>query len=63
LVLYYFGDFNKITEKAAAVVGTRHNTLYGKLTTENLVQFLSNNQISVISGLAYGIAARVGKAD
>ncbi len=55
LVLYYFGNFNKITEKAAAVVGTRHNTLYGKLTTENLVQFLSNNQISVISGLAYGI--------
>ena len=38
-----------------AVVGTRKFTLYGKQVTEELVHNLSNNGITIVSGLALGI--------
>lgn len=54
LILFYKGQlyngFNQI-----AIVGTRRNTLYGKMTTEKIVEELVRNQIIVVSGLAYGI--------
>ncbi len=46
-------DFNK--ERFVNVVGTRHATEYGKEITSKLVADLANYNISLVSGLAYGI--------
>lgn len=40
---------------SVAVVGTRAKTTYGKQITEDLVNFLSRNGVTVVSGLARGI--------
>jgi len=55
LILYTWGKLKKIENNAVALVGTRKNSLYGKLVTEQLTQYLSLNNISVVSGLASGI--------
>lgn len=43
--------------KKAAVVGSRKNSLYGKWAAENISGLLSENGVTVISGLAMGIDA------
>lgn len=55
LILFTWGELKQLNSNAAAIVGTRKNSLYGKLTTEKLSEFLSIHKISVVSGLAYGI--------
>lgn len=55
LILYTWGKLKKIENNVVAIVGTRKNSLYGKLVTEQLTQFLSLNNVSIISGLATGI--------
>lgn len=55
LIIYTWGKLKNIEDKSVAIVGTRKNSLYGKLITEQLTQFLALNQVSVISGLASGI--------
>lgn len=40
-----------------AVVGTRKNTVYGQLITEKSVQFMCENNYTIVSGLALGIDA------
>jgi len=40
-----------------AVVGTRQNTPHGKLITEKSVQFMCENNYTIVSGLALGIDA------
>ncbi len=54
LILYYKGRLNN-GFNSIAIVGTRRNTLYGKMTTEKIVEELVRNKIIVVSGLAYGI--------
>ncbi len=54
IVLYYKGIINN-DRKCIAIVGTRKNTLYGKIATEKIVAELVANGIAVVSGLAYGI--------
>jgi len=55
--LYIFSkgkvDFNK--ERFVSIVGTRHNTEYGKNCTERLIHDLAAYNVSIVSGLAYGI--------
>ena len=55
--LYIFSkgnvDFNK--ERFVSIVGTRHATEYGKGITEKLIADLAAYNISLVSGLAYGI--------
>lgn len=55
LILFTWGELKQLNSNAAAIVGTRKNSLYGKLTTEKIAEFLTQNKISIISGLAYGI--------
>ncbi|MCX6155303.1 MAG: DNA-processing protein DprA [Candidatus Kapabacteria bacterium] len=55
LMLYVWGDFCPTDKKAIAIVGTRHCTLYGKLTAEKFASCFALNNIIVVSGLAYGI--------
>lgn len=54
MVLYYKGILRNDL-KCIAIVGTRKNTLYGKIATEKIVAELVANKIAIVSGLAYGI--------
>lgn len=61
-LLFYKGTADLNTSKVVAIVGTRSNTDYGKEFTENLVRDLSQQNILIISGLAFGIDAFAHKA-
>ncbi|WP_313383354.1 DNA-processing protein DprA [Chishuiella sp.] len=56
LVIYTKGnlDFNSSNKKKIAIVGTRKMTNYGKNFINELIDNLSDFDISIISGLAYG---------
>ena len=55
LVLYVKGQGDLNPERSVAIVGTRMSTEYGELICEELVQTLSEANVDIISGLAYGI--------
>ena len=61
-LLFYKGTADLNASRIVAIVGTRSNTDYGKAFTERLVQDLANENVIVISGLAYGIDAIAHKA-
>jgi DNA processing protein len=61
-LLYYKGNADLNTKKIVAIVGTRSNTDYGKKITENLVEELSNQNVLILSGLAFGVDAIAHKA-
>ena len=55
MLLYYKGNANLNVERTVAIVGTRRPTENGKIICEEIVEGLSKYQVTVISGLAYGI--------
>jgi len=55
VILYVKGKLQSPDSTSISIVGTRKNTLYGKLTAEKYSSFFCNNSIIVTSGLAYGI--------
>lgn len=55
LLLFVKGNAHLNAKRMIAVVGTRRNTLAGKLATEKLIEALCPYNISIVSGLAYGI--------
>ena len=61
-LLYYKGNGDLNTTKIVSVVGTRNNSDYGKTVCENLMQDLSDQNVLVISGLAFGIDSIAHKA-
>ena len=61
-ILFYKGTADLNTSKIVAIVGTRSNTDYGKSFTEKLVKDLSEQNILIVSGLAFGIDAYAHKA-
>jgi len=54
-LLYYKGNADLNSAKIISVVGTRNNTDYGKNTCEQMLQELAEEEILVVSGLAFGI--------
>jgi DNA processing protein len=54
LFLYVAGEI-KFSERNIAVVGTRRNTIYGKVSCESILKELLEYDIDVVSGLALGI--------
>jgi DNA processing protein len=54
-LLYYRGNADLNKNKLVAIVGTRNHSEYGKLECEKLVQELRDQQLIVVSGLAFGI--------
>lgn len=54
-VLYARGNLELNASRMIAVVGTRKSTVYGQRCCEEVVEELSRNGCSLISGLAYGI--------
>ncbi len=61
-LLYYRGTADLNTAKVIAIIGTRSHTDYGKQITEKLVKELAEQNVLVISGLAYGIDAIAHKS-
>lgn len=55
LMLYYKGNANLNANRVVAIVGTRNITDYGKENCTQLVNDLIDDQVLVISGLAYGV--------
>ena len=55
MMLYYKGNANLNAERVVAIVGTRNITDYGKENCTRLVNDLVDEQVMVISGLAYGV--------
>lgn len=53
--LYCIGDLSLLEQRAAAVVGSRKYTLYGKMTAGMIGRELAAAGIPVVSGLAAGI--------
>ena len=62
VVLYYSGNADLNAEKIIGVVGTRNSTEYGKSICEQLIEDLKEENILVVSGLAYGIDIAAHKA-
>ena len=61
-LLFYKGTADLNASKIIAIVGTRSNTEYGKAFTEKLIADLSEHNVIVVSGLAFGIDAIAHKA-
>lgn len=55
LLLFYKGNINLNPGKTVAIVGTRNASEYGKKLCEELIMSLKQQEITVISGLAYGV--------
>lgn len=62
VLLYQLGDADLNAEKIIAVVGTRMPSEYGKNFCEKMISDLSGLNITVISGMAYGIDICAHKA-
>jgi DNA processing protein len=55
-VLFYRGNINLINGgKTIAIIGSRENSEYGETITKELSENLSNNGVTIVSGLAKGI--------
>ena len=54
-MLYYKGNADLNCSKIVAIVGTRNHNDYGKNITEKLVADLVNEEVLIVSGLAFGI--------
>ena len=55
IILYYRGTADLNAPKIVSIVGTRNITEYGKEMTKKFVEGLGDQNILVVSGLAYGI--------
>ncbi len=61
-LLYYKGNADLNTSKIVGIVGTRKHTDYGKKICEDLLHDLAQEDILVVSGLAFGIDSIAHKA-
>ncbi len=61
-VLFFRGNGDLNPVRSVAVVGTRKATAYGKDITDKIVEELTMMNITVISGLAYGVDIQAHKA-
>ena len=61
-LLFYKGEADLNASKIVAIIGSRSHTDYGKLATEKIIKDLVNQNVLVVSGLAYGIDSIAHKA-
>ncbi len=62
ILLYYKGNADLNASRIISVVGTRKATSYGKEMVEKIVGGLANDDVLIVSGLAYGIDIYAHKA-
>jgi len=55
VMLFTRGDMDLNANRIFGIVGTRKPSHYGKIVTEKIVEGLKKYNISIVSGLAYGI--------
>jgi DNA processing protein len=55
VLLFYKGNASLNPERSISIVGTRRNSEYGKQTTEKIIRDLAPYDVTIISGLAFGI--------
>ena len=61
-LIYFSGSHDLNYTKTIGIVGTRKATDYGKMATERMIEELADQQVCVVSGLAYGIDIAAHKA-
>ncbi|OQY92954.1 MAG: DNA protecting protein DprA [Sphingobacteriales bacterium UTBCD1] len=61
-LLFYKGKANLNHSKIVAVIGTRNHTEYARLLTEKLISGLMEQNVLIVSGLAFGVDAWGHKA-
>lgn len=61
-LLFYKGAVDLNASRIISIVGTRHNSDYGRKLTEQIVEELATYSVIVVSGLAFGIDAVAHKA-
>src|SRR5690606_34382693 len=62
ILLFYKGNADLNAAKILSIVGTRKNSEYGKDVLEKIIQYLSHYEVTIISGLAFGIDVLAHKA-
>ena len=62
LMLYYMGNSDLNADKIISVVGTRNVTEYGKDMCKQIIKDLSQQNVLIVSGLAYGVDTYSHKA-
>ncbi len=55
LLLYFKGQGDLNPERTVGIIGTRKPTEHGKIICESIIEGLQEYNVSIISGLAYGI--------
>ncbi|MBL7747895.1 MAG: DNA-protecting protein DprA [Chitinophagaceae bacterium] len=61
-LLFYKGTADLNTQKLVAIIGSRNHTEYARQVTDKLVKDLAEQQVTVVSGLAYGVDGLAHKA-
>ncbi len=61
LMLFYKGNVNLNPKRMIAIVGTRFITPYGREVTAKLVEDLTELNVVIVSGLAYGVDVQAHK--
>ena len=61
-LLYYRGNANLNNPKIISIVGTRNYSEYGKMISEKIIAELQEENILIVSGLAFGIDTIAHKA-
>jgi DNA processing protein len=61
-LLFYRGEADLNASRTIAIIGTRTHTDYARQVTEQLVKDLASENITIISGLAYGVDAIAHKS-
>lgn len=56
-LLFYKGSQDLNSSRMVSIIGTRNNTDYGRQLTEKLITDLKDQNVVIISGLAFGIDA------
>lgn len=54
-LLYYRGNADLNSSKIVSIVGTRNNSDYGRTVCEQFIEDLGNENVLIVSGLAFGI--------
>jgi DNA processing protein len=62
VLLYYRGNADLNQPRILSIVGTRNNNEYGKAVCEKLVEDLADENVLIVSGLAFGIDTYAHKA-
>jgi DNA processing protein len=62
ILLYFKGNADLNSQKVVAIVGTRSATDYGREICSGIISGLSNLQVVIVSGLAYGIDSSAHRA-